>query len=722
MLVLYLPPNHSFIHTEMKKNTLKTILSFIAISLPGQHGFAQTVHHYDDTLQMPSIYLDEITIRAPKQAMTLHELPASASVVSARNIERAGIKSIKDVTAYTPNFFMPDYGSKLTSPIYIRGIGSRINEPSVGLYVDNVPYFDKAAFDFDLFDIDRIEVLRGPQGTLYGRNTMGGIINIITRSPMDYQGTKVMFSAGNYGNYQGGLSHFLKLSDRFGYSVSLNYTQRDGFFTNAYNDEKVDKLVNFGIRNRLVWSIGNKFTIENILGFEYSRQGGYPYATVDENNKLNDINYDHPSSYDRDLVTNGLVLKNKGRTMDLIATTSYQYIDDLQNVDQDFTANPIFQATQSQLQHLMSQEVVLKSKPFRRLAWLGGVYFFFQGFDRSVRVDVPANNMVQMIDFADKRQGNAFFFQATYHDLFVERFSVTAGVRMDGEQSRLDYQNIVYLNGTSMPAPDTIFTPLEFVQLSPKLAFNYEVSNFTSVYATFSKGYKTGGFNSNLIRAEDLKEHLHFEPEDSWNYEIGVKTTFMQNKVQAEAALFYIDWSNQQIFQPVPTGQGTMLKNAGESVSKGFELSARANPFHNFDVVLAYGFTDARFVTHVVDSLNDYSDNYIPYVPRHTFSLQLSQVFDLPDNGLAEQINISALYRGVGKHYWNEQNTQFQDSYGLLDMRVGVKRGDLRMDIWAKNLLGTEYSAFYFEIPQLRGRYAQPGRPFHFGINLTVTL
>ena len=117
---------------------------------------------------------------------------------------------------------MPDYGSKLTSPVYIRGIGSRINSPSVGLYVDYVPYFEKAAFDFDFFDIKRIEVLRGPQGTLFGRNTMGGIVNIVTTSPMDYQGNHINLSAGNYGTYSLNAGHYGKINDKLGYSLALN--------------------------------------------------------------------------------------------------------------------------------------------------------------------------------------------------------------------------------------------------------------------------------------------------------------------------------------------------------------------------------------------------------------------------------------------------------------------------------------------------------------------
>jgi iron complex outermembrane recepter protein len=153
---------------------------------------------------------------------------------------------------------------KLTSPVYIRGIGSRINEPSIGLYVDNVPYFDKAAFDFDFYDVERIEVLRGPQGTLYGRNTMGGIINIITRSPLDFTGTRFMASAGSYGQYAAGISHFANPVANFGYSLSLNYRHNDGFFTNQFNDRKVDHMDLYGFRNRLVWKVNDRLTLENV--------------------------------------------------------------------------------------------------------------------------------------------------------------------------------------------------------------------------------------------------------------------------------------------------------------------------------------------------------------------------------------------------------------------------------------------------------------------------
>jgi iron complex outermembrane recepter protein len=165
-----------------------------------------------------------------------------------------------------------------------------------------------------------------------------------------------------------------------------------------------------------------------------------------------------------------------------------------------------------------------------------------------------------------------------------------------------------------------------------------------------------------------------------------------------------------------------MIKNAGESRSQGFELSLRANPAGKFETILAYGFTDARFVSHVVDTVFDYSGNLIPYVPRHTLSLQLNQGIELPQNLIIDKINLTALYRLLGKHFWDAQNNEYQKAYGLLDFRVGIQRGNASLDFWAKNLLGAEYASFYFEIPQLGNRYAQPGKPLHLGFNLALKL
>ena len=150
-----------------------------------------------DTIKVVDV--EEILIIAsPKENRKLRELPTASTLLSQQDMQANQVTNLKGLSTLVPNIFIPDYGSKLTSAIYIRGIGSRINTPSVGLYVDNVPYIDKSAFDFNYSDIERIDVLRGPQGTLYGRNTMGGLIKVHTKSPFSYQGTDLRLSAGTY--------------------------------------------------------------------------------------------------------------------------------------------------------------------------------------------------------------------------------------------------------------------------------------------------------------------------------------------------------------------------------------------------------------------------------------------------------------------------------------------------------------------------------------------
>ena len=205
-----------------------------------QTTFADNNHTFEnDTLK--SYMMDEIIITSSaKETNALHSLPGAVSMLTPQQIASRQIDALKDISSFVPNLYMPDYGAKLTSAIYIRGIGARSSGQSVGLYVDNAPYLDKSTFDFELTDIQRIEVLRGPQGTLYGRNAMGGIINIYTLSPFDFQGKKLSLSAGNYGQYKVKASHYAQLSQKIGFTAAASYEHNDGFFTNACNGQKIE--------------------------------------------------------------------------------------------------------------------------------------------------------------------------------------------------------------------------------------------------------------------------------------------------------------------------------------------------------------------------------------------------------------------------------------------------------------------------------------------------
>ena len=193
----------------------------------------------NDTIRTYNIG-EVIVTSSTKETNDLRMLPGAVSILSPQAIAARQIDALKDISAFVPNLYMPDYGSKMTSAIYIRGIGARSSGQSIGLYVDKVPYLDKSAFDFELNDIQRIEVLRGPQGTLYGRNAMGGIVNIYTLSPFNYQGTKITMSMGNYGAAKAKVSQYSKIGENVGISLSGYYDRNDGFFINEYNGTKAD--------------------------------------------------------------------------------------------------------------------------------------------------------------------------------------------------------------------------------------------------------------------------------------------------------------------------------------------------------------------------------------------------------------------------------------------------------------------------------------------------
>ncbi|MBN2662177.1 MAG: TonB-dependent receptor, partial [Bacteroidales bacterium] len=671
--------------------------------------FSNLIAQKQDTIS--EIKFDEIVIQSSKNQLKYKELPASVSILTTKNIQQNQITTLSDISSTAPNFFMPDYGSKLTSPVYIRGIGSRINSPSVGLYVDNVPYFEKAAFAFDFFEIKQIEVLRGPQGTLFGRNTMGGIINIVTISPLYFQGTNINLSAGSYGSYNANIANYGLISNKIGYSLALNYKHNDGFFTNNFNNTKIDVLSSFGVRNRLIWKISDKFSVENIASFEKSDQGGYPYAVFNDSTQTaNDISYNEYSGYNRNLFSDAFILKYSSNNFEIVSTSSYQFIGDEQNIDQDFTDASLYLVKQTQKQNMISQEIITRSKSKKAYNWILGAYSFAQMFDKSVDVTVFPSNMTLYKNYLSSIYGVAAFHQSTFK---IGNIVLTAGIRFDYEQNLLDYEyDIEMAAGNIINKADTLYPALDYLQVLPKFSISYSFTN-TSVYATIAKGYKTGGFNSTFERPEDLT----FDPEYSWNYEAGVKSSLINQKLYVDIALFYIDWRNQQIYQTVPSGQGSMLKNAGHSVSKGSEFSIQFIPKRNLQVAVNYGYTHATFISNVVDSLTNYNGNFIPYVPQNTVSIQLNKTIVL-NNLFINKINFSLVYKGIGDLYWNEENTSYQKYYNLVDAKISFIKNIFQFDLWGKNLLNQTYNSFYFEA--LGNKYVQIGKPLQFGASLSV--
>jgi outer membrane receptor protein involved in Fe transport len=706
-----------FLHCLFKKIMKKlTLLAIIVVSC---YAVTRAQEVKQDSIK--NYKLDEIVIQSPKYNRNIFEIPAAATMVSERLIENSRVEDLTSISLVVPNFFMPDYGSKLTSPVYIRGVGNRINTPSVGLYVDDVPYFEKAAFNFDFYDVERIEVLRGPQGTLYGRNAMGGLINVFTKKTGKKQSTSVSVDYGNYNQIRSNVTHNQPLGKALSVQASLNQRHNDGFYENTFSQTEVDKINSYSGRVKALLSPSDKFNVLTSIQYEDSKQGGYPYALFDDQEmKAGDISYDKESIYNRQLLSAGVNMNYSGPGFSLRVNYSYQSLDDFQEIDQDFTPQSLFFVVQDQQLKMFAQEWNIESAKGGVYNWLFGTFGFKQLLDKAVTVEYGEDGLAKYklpfsqyhyTKFYDNtNSGIAFFHQST---LDLGGFSLSAGIRADYEKATLDYVHDLFMNDNRNNA-DAFVSEMDFFEILPKVALKYSIDEYLVPYATVAKGYNSGGFNSTFERDEDRS----FKPEHSWNYEAGIKAKWLQQRIYANLAFFYIDWVNQQIYQAVPSGTGSMLTNAGKSESKGVELELKALPARNLETWVNFGYNKAKFVEYVKKENEDYSGNYLPYVPQYSFNVGGNYHFNVRADWL-DRVNIHLTYNGFGKHYWHESNEAYQSYYGLLNHRVSFDKDNITFSFWGKNILNATYNSFYFQA--LGNSYAQIGKPATMGVNLKIS-
>ncbi|PLX24428.1 MAG: hypothetical protein C0599_02210 [Salinivirgaceae bacterium] len=540
---------------------------------------------------------------------------------------------------------------------------------------------------------------------------MGGIINVKTISPFDFQGVKAKAGYGEYGQYEGNLGYYKKFNDKFAFSLSALYKHYDGFYENEYTDKPVDETDVVSARLKLIWKPIDDFTITYISSAENSEEGGYPYAIYDSIEKEPlDINNNQYSSYTRNTASNALEFKYDKENYQIKMTSSYQMMDDNQSIDQDFSPDSAYFVVQEQIQNMVSNEIIARSKNNKMYNWLFGAFSFQQRFDRSVDVDIYAQNMVSKKEYDNAITGHALFHESR---LTLGQLTLTGGLRIDYEKDTYDYNYELEMGGNIIPRYKTDTTRDDIVVLG-KLAANYKF-NGTNIYGLVSMGSKPGGFNSSWD--VDHPNHIDFDAESSTNYEIGVKTSLMNKQLYAEATVYFIDWNDQQITVTNPSGIGTHLENAGRSFSKGAELTLKTIPFCGYVTTLTYGYTHAQFKSYVVDDETNYNGNFIPYAPQHTVSVRFSKSYQLQNTDVLDRIRVSLLYTGNGKTYWNNENTMSQKYYGLFNAKVSFIKDKFALNFYRKNVLNTQYVTYAYQA--FGNSYVQLGKPSYFGMSLT---
>ncbi len=664
----------------------------------------------NDTVISHVVTLDEIIVKGVKQEHFLGDAGASNNL-SHLFLQTNEIKSVKELTSFIPNFYMPDYGSKQNSPVYIRGIGSKINAPSVGFYVDGIPHFEKSAFDIDLSDVSNIEVLRGPQGTLYGRNAIGGIVNIYTHSPLDYQHSRMKLGYGSRNDLEVSAANYTKVNNHFGFSLVGNYHQNDGFFRNAFTGEKADDIRDGGLRLSVVWKPSEKWTLRLGSSGSLSKQGGYPYGTYNAATKeWGGVNYDTYSSYRRTMVNSGFTASYEGKSFIFNNQLSNQFLDDKQNVDQDFTPVPKFFVQQKLTQRLWSEEMTFKSKNSGRYHWITGLFLFYQKTNNTVELHYLKQNYSTPKYYAIPTYGAAIYHQSSYD--ITNTLTASIGLRYDYESSKNTYEAYKLTTAGVRTPTNNFDSRIHYSQFTPKFTL---LNRFgaSSVYASVTRGYKAGGFNLTFQKDDERS----FDPEHNWNYEVGTHLDFLGGQLKADIDLFYIDWSNQQISRTVP-GVGNIQCNAGHSDSKGVELSIAALPLKGWNLRLDYGYTYARFLNYQKSDAVSYTGNMLPMVPRHTLSVTSSYTIFKPCRML-DNLTFATSLTGVGKIYWTEDNAAAQSFYALLNMKVMATKGRFTWEIWSKNMTNTDYVSYYFVST---GSFAQKGKPFSLGTSILINI
>lgn len=718
------------------------------------------------------VMLNELNVVAVKQNADLFSLPVSSTSITTEVVEQLDISDIKKISDISPNFYIPQYGSRITSSIYVRGIGARMDQPSVGLTIDNMPVMNKDAYDLDIPDIAEIDILRGPQSSLFGRNTMAGLVNIRTLSPMKYQGWRFNIRGGFPGYFKFSGGWYRRFSQDLAFSVNTGVYHSGGEFQNEFDNSRTGREWSGNIRMRLESHPARNLSLSNIFSLSILKQNGYPYESVISGK----IDYNDPCFYRRFLLSDGFSLKWSAVNYDLLSVTSLQVIDDNMTLDQDFLTDSFFTLTQKKREVSLTEDLTFRSKNEGIYNWITGVFSFYRHLDMNAPVTFKEDGIRDLI-VSHRNDANPYrpirwssdsfclnsdfilpsVGVALYHEsrLDLERWHFAAGLRFDFEHISMDYHSYCNTSYEIFDNPSGILTssfqgaPARIVDINindkgalsrnyltilPKISalFDLSDSGISNIYINVGRGYKAGGFNTQMFSdvlqqslmnvmgmasAYDVDKIVSYKPEECWSFEIGSHFETMGGKLTSEVSMFYIDIHNQQLTMfPDGTTTGRIMTNAGKTRSVGGELSLLYRPLKSLSFNLAYGYTNVRF-REFFNGIQDFKGKVLPYAPSNTLWFQAQYVLhhkNLGKKAIIFDLNI----KGNGKIYWNEENSLSQNFFILPGASVTLTSPSWELQIYGKNLTDTRYNTFYFK--SMGNEFVQRGEGINFGLSFSM--
>lgn len=649
---------------------------------------------------------------------------ASVNVVAADQTVSSPLATTRDLAAIVPNTMVFDGNNSRLPKFSVRGLRENnfvTGDPVVGVYLDDIPFNDLYTRTFPLHDLESIEFIRGPQGTLYGASGPGGVINLVSRQP----GNEWHRGAGvGYGNYDqvsvDAYASGAAISNVLAFGVSGLWGQRDGFVKNTVTGHHPDDQETASGRAQLVWTPNELWDVALTLGAYQFNDGFVPTYNSDTDKDMFHVARDYEGFADTEAWYTGLRATYRGDSFKATSATSYRHWE--QDLKQDFDFSAAAPSTVGFFRPKVEQ--VAEELRFRslddaeKLKWNAGGYFAFGQTDttsgRTIDIFPPFFVDSSTTKAEVDAQTYAAFGEATY--TIAENWDLTAGLRLTLDERQMDRSRSgVDVIGSSGPfALGPFHVEDEYTAAQPKFALAYHFRPECVGYISAASGYQSGGFNT----SNDNPADAGFDPARSWHYEIGARSDCLSSRLQWSFACFFNHTDDYQVYRLNPLNPAqAYIVNADRTWSAGVESEVSYRATEALTLTLNGGYTHAEFdsFTDPVSGAN-FDGNTINFVPEFTLAAGVEYRFC---KNLYARVEVV----GVGKYYLDEANSAAENGYALLNARIGYTWKNFELSIWGRNLLDQEYASNALDFrsaftPNLLIR--QPGDPLTFGAMLTA--
>ncbi|MBP1637083.1 MAG: TonB-dependent receptor [Acidobacteria bacterium] len=676
---------------------------------------------------VPAITLPTIVVTARKEPAEAQRLPVSVTAVTLETIEAAGMSTVSEAAVWSPNTRVAELSARRVSNPFVRGIGSSPANPGITTFIDGVPQLNSSSSSIELLDVEQIEVVRGPQSALFGRNTLGGLVSLASARP-SLQGWngRLAVPFGSAGARDVRASASGPLGGSLAVGVSYGHGERDGFTVNDVTGNLVDsRSADFG-KAQVLWVPSPQWEARAIVYGERARDGDYALNDLEElRRRPFHTARDFEGHTQRDLWSATALLRREGKRVSFSSTTGYVSWDTDDATDLDYSPMPLVTRRNAEDQRQFTQEFRLASAPGAParlsagavLSWQAGLFLFTQDYAQdavntfapfvlspALPVAVDQHSPLAALDDA----GLGAYGQGTLN--IDESWDLSVGARLDTERksARID----TYYEPLVAP-PTAVDAERTFTDVSPQASLAYRAAPGRTVYGSAGRGFKAGGFNAASPPGSEA-----YGEERAWNLEAGLKTTWMNGRLSVNAAAFRIIWDDMQLNVPNPVVPAQFyIANVGGARSSGLEMDVSARPAAGIDLYASGGLTRARFEEGSAAGGVDVSGNDLPNAPRYTlaFGTQLSRAVG---GGSLCYGRADVVFSGA--YHYDEANLEGQDAYSLVNLRVGVKARGFVAEAWVKNAFDTRYIPVAFAYGGLApsGFVGENGHPRTFGVSV----